>query len=95
MITPATVLALCADVRHRQLGEEMVLLSQTRGEVMVLNPVAAFVVAALDGAASVALIADRVAAEFDVGAEEALADVVEFAARLVELSVAEVRGLAE
>jgi len=92
VIAPTAVLSLCADVRYRTVGEEMVLLSQARGEVMVLNPVAAFVVAAFDGATSLAAIASRVAEAFEVSAEEALADVVTFAARLVELSVAEVHG---
>ncbi len=90
MLTPATVLVLAADVRYRTVGEEMVLLSQAKGEVMVVNAVAARVVAELDGTTSLATIASRLADRYEVSGAEALADVLEFADRLAELGFASV-----
>jgi hypothetical protein len=89
VIAPATVLALSRDVRFRSVGGEMVLLSQRRGEVLVVNEVGAYVVGALDGITPLSAIAERIAATFQVGVDRALTDALAFAAHLVELGIVE------
>ncbi len=92
MIGPATILGLCRDVRFRSVGGEMVLLSQQRGEILVVNEVGAHVVRAVDGRTPLAAVAERIAAEYQVSAERALADALKFAGQLVEVGIAEVLG---
>lgn len=92
MIGPSTILGLCRDVRFRSVGGEMVLLSQRRGEVLVVNEVGAHVVRTVDGRTPLAAIADGIAAEYQVSSERALADALAFAGQLVEMGIAEVLG---
>ena len=67
----------------RPVGEDggLVVLPG-RSEVKVLNPVAIKVFGLLDGSHSVDEIARQVSEEFDVGQEQALADIQAFLAEL-------------
>lgn len=70
-------------VAGRVIDDEAVLVLAESGEVQVLNEVGARIWQLTDGTRSLAQIADAIAAEFEVSAEQARADVTEFVAQLV------------
>lgn len=75
------------DLATREVLEET-LIVPIRGEIahlqqiFVLNPVAALIWNSLDGERSLASVLDRVLNEFEVDAEEAQRDIVEFVSSL-------------
>jgi hypothetical protein len=70
-------------VAGRVIDGEAVLVLADSGQVQVLNEVGARVWELADGTRSLAQIVDEVVSEFDVGAEQAAADVLAFVERLV------------
>ncbi len=76
----------------QMLDGEMVLLSLGGKEMMGLNPVAGSIWSLIDGARSVAQIAQALTAEFEVSGEAAEADVREFVAELAGLGALELRS---
>lgn len=67
------------DTAFRQIGDEggLVVLPG-KAEVKVLNPVGIAVFSLLDGSRSVESLAEAIAAEFEIGVDQARSDVVEF-----------------
>lgn len=76
-----------SDVAFRQVEDDMVIVSASRGSICTVNPVGAFVWEMADGTVSVDDIVSRVCATFDVDEPDARADVDRFLAELVELGV--------
>jgi hypothetical protein len=72
-----------SQVAGRIIDGEAVLVLAESGQVEILNEVGARVWALADGTRSLAQIVDEIVNEFDVGAEEASADVLHFIERLV------------
>ncbi len=72
-----------SQVAGRVIDNEAVLVLSQRGEVQVLNEVGARIWELTDGTRSVAQIAQTIADEFDVSAEQAQADVTDFVTQLV------------
>jgi Coenzyme PQQ synthesis protein D (PqqD) len=72
-----------SQVAGRVIDGEAVLVLADSGQVQVLNEVGARVWELADGTRSLAQIVDEVVSEFDVGAEQAAADVLAFVERLV------------
>jgi hypothetical protein len=58
-------------------------------KLFALNPVAEFIWQRLDGTRTLADVADAITAEFDVGAEEARADLDGFVRELIEADLVE------
>ncbi len=74
-------------VAGRVIDNEAVLVLSQSGEVQVLNEVGARIWELTDGTRTVAQVAQAIADEFDVSAEQAQADVSEFVAQLVAQNV--------
>jgi len=88
-IRVGSVLRRRADVRFRVIDEEGVVVRQGAGEVLVLNEVATRILTLADGAASIARWIDALLGEFDVDRGQLTADVLAFAAELVEQGLLE------
>src|SRR5262249_34358340 len=84
MIALSTVLRRHASVRFRIVDGEAVVLHQRSAEVMVLNPVAARILALADGVAPIASWVEVLGREYDVAADVLERDLLEFAAELVD-----------
>jgi hypothetical protein len=89
MLTLDSILRRAADVRHRLVGEEAVVLRQRAGEVLGLNEVGGRLLDLLDARTPVSGLLERLAAEFEVGQARLEEDVLAFLDRLVEVGVAE------
>jgi hypothetical protein len=91
-INPDAVPDRSAGMAWQTIEGEMILLNIPGKELMGLNEVAARIWSLIDGTRSIARIAEAVAAEFDVSAEEAHRDVIDFVAELNELGALSWRG---
>lgn len=89
MIDPTTVLRRRTDTRFRLLGSEGIVIQQTAGDVIALNPVAARAVELVDGKRSAGDIVRSMQDEFDAGHDQIERDVLEFLATLSEQDVLE------
>ncbi len=89
-VGPRTRLRRVEGIAWRLIEGEAVLVNVRRDEVMHLNPVASFLWSSLDGQVSLADIAKSMTAEYEVDVETALADIIAFAADLMEQGAAEV-----
>jgi hypothetical protein len=87
---PGSRLRRLEGIAWREIEGEAVLVNVRSDEVMHLNPAASFLWSSLDGQASLEQIADSMTGEYDVDADTALADTMDFAASLVEQGAAEV-----
>jgi hypothetical protein len=76
-------------VRYRVVGLEAVVVRQDTAEVMVLNEVGARTLVLLAEGRTAAEIAQRLADEFEVAAENAHADVLDYVRELLEAGVIE------
>jgi len=63
-------------VYARPFGEELVLLEFGRGEYFALDEIGAHVWRSLEAGRDLAAIADEIAVDYDVGAAQALADIL-------------------
>lgn len=82
-------------IAWRIIESEAVLVNVRKDEVLHLNPTASFLWSCLEGGKTLAVIAAEMAGEFEVTEEEALADILEFAERLLQQGVAELVDLGE
>jgi hypothetical protein len=73
----------------RDLDGEVVILNDEGTQVCLLNKTAARIWTLADGTRTLEEIAAEVCEQFDVSAEEALSDVHEFAAQLLDAGLAE------
>jgi hypothetical protein len=89
-IGPGSRLRRVEGIAWREIEGEAVLVNVRSDEVMHLNPAASFLWSSLDGQASLEEIALSMTGEFDVDADTAQADIMDFAATLVEQGAAEV-----
>ncbi len=89
VVKPGSRLRRVKGIAWRVVEGEAVLVNVRSDEVMHLNPTASFLWSKLDGETTLEEIALDMTEEFEVRREEALADVLEFAARLAEKGVAE------
>ena len=87
---PGSRLRRLEGIAWREVEGEAVLVNVRRDEVIHLNPSASFLWSSLDGQATLEDIARSITGEFEVGLETALADIIAFAADLVEQGAAEV-----
>jgi hypothetical protein len=69
-------------VYARAFGEEVVLLEFGKGEYFGLDPVGADVWRRLEAGDDLGMAADHIVAQYEVGREEALRDIVELVAQL-------------
>lgn len=76
-----------ADVKTRQVSDEMLVLDEQNGFVHQLNPTASFIWQACDGTSSAAEIAQRLSAEFAIDLETATGDVAGTIDQLRELNL--------
>jgi hypothetical protein len=82
VIRPDEVVRPVLDARARRIGEKQLV---ARGQVVKeLNEVAADVWRLADGTRSARQISAAIVIDYDVNAEEALADVVEFLTEMVD-----------
>jgi hypothetical protein len=82
-------------VAWRIVQEEAILVNVRKDEVIHLDRVASFIWSRMDGAASLAEIAEDLIEEFDVEMEIALDDIIVFADRLLNQGAAEIVQLEE
>jgi coenzyme PQQ synthesis protein D (PqqD) len=74
----------CADAVHTRLfDEELVILDLAKGEYFALDQVGARLWSGLEAGRTVEQIAEEVVAEYDVGLERALADLVALGDELI------------
>jgi hypothetical protein len=86
---PQAVLRRADGIAWREIEGEAVLVNVRSDEVMHLNSAACFLWNSLDGQASLEGIASAMTGEYEVDLDTALADVIAFAAGLVEQGAAE------
>ena len=84
VITPSTILRKSLDVRHRQIGDEAVVVRQSAGEVLVVNDVGGAVLDLLDQAPTVRALLDRLAGQYDVEPSILEQDVLVYLQELLE-----------
>ena len=87
---PTEALALTSRVRHRAVGEDGVVVHLDRGRVLVVNEVGLRIVQLLQEPISRTLIAERLVEEFEVGMDNAQADLDEFLKELDAEQVIEI-----
>ena len=71
------------DLVWRTMDDEMVIIRPGDGAIRVLNTVGAFIWNEMDGIHTIDDLVERVCAEYEVEAEEARSDLVEFLQDLV------------
>lgn len=86
-ITTSTVLRRVADVRFRAVDDETVVIRQEAAEALVLNEVAGRVLELIDGRNTVGALVDHLIEEYDVPAEDLVADVQEYLEELLATGV--------
>lgn len=91
-ITPSTMLRKSLDVRHRQIGDEAVVVRQSAGEVLVVNDVGGAVLDLLDQAPTVRALLDRLAGQYDVEPSILEQDVLVYLQELLEAGVIEAQS---
>jgi Coenzyme PQQ synthesis protein D (PqqD) len=94
-LEPESRLRRMPGVAWRIVEEEAILVNVRRDEVIHLDRVASFIWSKMDGAESLEEIAGDLIREFDVEMDEALADTVVFAERLLNQGAAEIARLEE
>lgn len=81
-----------SQVAWRELDGAVVIISPADNFLHYLNPTASFIWKLADGSRTSAQIADRLATEFEVSAEQALADTRELFRELVEKNLIQLNG---
>ena len=81
------IISLTSQVRYRAVGEDGVLVHLDNGRVIVVNEVGLHIVQQLDKPRTRKDLAASIAAEFDVAANQAEADLDQFLAELDEEQV--------
>jgi hypothetical protein len=81
---------LTSQVRHRAVGDEGVLVHLENGRVLVVNEVGLFIVQQLESQQDRTTLAAKIAAEFDVSAEQALSDLNEYLSELEKEDILEI-----
>ncbi len=89
-LTSDTVLTADPAIVWREVAGEVVLLNPNSDRIMGLNGCGGTTWKLLDGVRSLGDIANEIASNFAVGTDKVLADVVTFAAVLVERGLAEI-----
>jgi hypothetical protein len=87
---PQSKLRRAEGIAWRMIEEEVVLVNVRQDEVIHLNPAASFLWSSIDGETSLEEIARAMTDVFEVERETALADILDFAGRLLEQGAAEV-----
>ena len=80
-------ITLQSTVRYRAVGDDGVLVHLDNGRVIVVNEVGLFIVHLLGEQATHQALVEAVAAEFDVSADQAGADIDQFLRQLEEEQV--------
>ncbi|MFT6155983.1 MAG: signal transduction histidine kinase [Neolewinella sp.] len=75
-------LCLSAQVRHRAVGEDGVLVHLQNGRVIVVNEVGQHIVQLLQNPISTMSITESISAKFDVTPQQAESDITKFLAEL-------------
>jgi hypothetical protein len=88
-MTPSSVYRHCGDVRYRVIDDEAVVIRQDAGEVLGLNDIGARVLELVDGKASVEVLLEKMAGEFEIDRAQLERDVFEFLKELTEAGVIE------
>jgi hypothetical protein len=88
-MTPSSVYRHCGDVRYRVIDDEAVVIRQDAGEVLGLNDIGARVLELVDGKASVEVLLEKMAGEFEIDRGQLERDVFEFLQELTEAGVIE------
>ncbi|MFT5114885.1 MAG: hypothetical protein ACI8P9_004227 [Parasphingorhabdus sp.] len=73
---------LSAQVRHRAVGEDGVLVHLQNGRVIVVNEIGLYIVHLLQKPISTVAISESISAEFDVTLQQAESDMIKFLAEL-------------
>ena len=79
-----SVLRIPPQVMSREVGDETVLLDLESGMYFGLDGVGKLIWESVSEGQSLAQVAEAIVADYDVDAEQAQSDVLEFAAELVE-----------
>lgn len=75
-------LCLSAQVRHRSVGEDGVLVHLQNGRVIVVNEVGHYIIQLLQEPTTTVAISESISAEFDVSLRQAESDLSDFLAEL-------------
>ena len=75
-------LSLSAQVRHRAVGEDGVLVHLQNGRVIVVNEVGHYIVQLLQEPTTTVAMIESISAEFDVSLRQAESDLSDFLAEL-------------
>ncbi len=78
------------DNTWRDIGGEVVILNEDGTQVCLLNKTAALIWTLADGTRTMEEVAESICQRFEVSLQEAVADVQEFSAQLLEAGLIEV-----
>ncbi|MFT5609520.1 MAG: hypothetical protein ACI9WC_000205 [Arenicella sp.] len=82
-------LCLSAQVRHRAVGADGVLVHLQNGRVIVVNEVGLYIVQLLQKPISIGAICESISSEFDVTQQQAESDLTKFLSELDQESIVE------
>jgi hypothetical protein len=82
-------LCLSAQVRHRSVGADGVLVHLQNGRVIVVNEVGLYIVQLLQKPISILAISESISFEFDVTLQQAESDLIIFLSELDQESIVE------
>ncbi len=91
MLSPSTILTARDAFVVRQIGDETIFLSEDGEQIHMLDEVGTFIWNSIDGNRSVKDILDRLCAEFEVSADVAEHDLLEFVGELAGKGMVETR----
>lgn len=86
----STVISRHPDMLSAEIGGEAVMMSIEKGAYFGLNPVATRIWDLIEQPKSLAELVAVIFEEFDVGADQCEADVIEFSADMIERGLAQV-----
>ncbi|MHB0914319.1 MAG: PqqD family protein [Thermoleophilia bacterium] len=89
-ISRETIISQAGNAISREINGEVVLLTPEDSRVHVLDEVGSRIWSLFSGEADVGAIASAIASEYEVTAETAEADIIEFAGKLRDLGVIKV-----
>lgn len=89
-ISSNTIIRQAGNAISREINGEVVLLTPEDSKVHVLDEVGSRIWSLISGEADVGAIASAIASEYEVTAETAQEDIIEFAGKLMELGVIKV-----
>jgi hypothetical protein len=86
-----TFITQSTELASSTLGNETIIMSTKDSSIFMLNSVGSAIWQAADGTTSLArIVSEKICAEFDIAAEQALADAIEFVEQMAQHGILQV-----